>query len=134
MPAEQQLMKIDTEAFIPTRASLLSRLKNWDDQESWKDFFDTYWKMIYSVARRAGLNDTEAQDIVQETIVSVAKSMPQFKYDPTIGSFKGWLANVTRRRIIDRLRKREFQKDGERFPREERLRTSLAEEQVDPAS
>src|SRR4051812_40362806 len=127
-------MKADAEDFIPTRASLISRLKNWDDQESWKDFFDTYWKMIYSVARRAGLSDAEAQDIVQETIVSVAKKMPQFKYDPSIGSFKGWLANVTRRRIIDRLRKREFQAGGKRFQREERLRTSLAEEQVDPGS
>ncbi len=126
-------MQTDAEAFIPTRASLLSRLKNLDDADSWKTFFDTYWKMIYSVARRAGLNDAEAQDIVQETIVSVAKSMPEFRYDPKIGSFKGWLSNVTRRRIIDRLRKREYQKDGERFPREERLRTSLAEEQVDPA-
>jgi RNA polymerase sigma factor (sigma-70 family) len=127
-------MKADAEDFIPTRASLISRLKNWDDQESWKDFFDTYWKMIYSVARRAGLSDAEAQDIVQETVVSVAKTMPKFKYDPSIGSFKGWLANVTRRRIMDRLRKRQFQMGGERFQREERLRTSLAEEQVDPRS
>jgi len=31
--------------FIPTRSSLLSRLKRWDDQEGWRDFFDTYWKV-----------------------------------------------------------------------------------------
>ncbi len=35
-----------TEEFIPTRYSLLSRLQNWDDQESWKDFFDTFWLLI----------------------------------------------------------------------------------------
>src|SRR5437867_9760199 len=98
MPAKE-------DEFIPTRTSLLSRLKNWDDQESWKDFFDTYWRMLYSVARRSGLNDAEAQDVVQETVLAVAKKMPNFHYDPAIGSFKSWLMLIIRRRIIDYLRK-----------------------------
>jgi RNA polymerase sigma factor (sigma-70 family) len=90
---------------IPTRRTLLSRLKQWDDQESWQDFFNTYWKLIYGVALRAGLGETEAQDVVQDTIVSVARQMPNFKYDPAIGSFKTWLLLITRRRIHDHLRK-----------------------------
>src|SRR5437867_3509159 len=98
-------MPENQDEFIPTRTSLLSRLKNWDDQESWKDFFETYWKMIYSVAKRSGLNDAEAQDIVQETILAVAKKMPNFHYDPALGSFKSWLMLIVRRRIIDYLRK-----------------------------
>ncbi len=95
----------EKDEFIPTRRSLLSRLKNWDDQESWKEFFDTYWKMLYSVAMRAGFKDSEAQDIVQESIVAVAKKMPGFRYDPSLGSFKSWLMLITRRRIIDHLRR-----------------------------
>jgi hypothetical protein len=35
---------------IPTRQSLLNRLKDWGDQSSWQDFFDTYWQLIYNVA------------------------------------------------------------------------------------
>jgi len=31
---------------IPTRSSLLGRLKDWEDQESWRDFFETYWRLI----------------------------------------------------------------------------------------
>ena len=58
--------------FIPTRRSLLSRLKNWNDQASWQDFFDTYWKLIYSVARQSGLHDAEAQDVLQEVLLVVA--------------------------------------------------------------
>jgi len=46
--------------FIPTRQSLLSRLKRWDDQESWRDFFDTYWKFFNSVAVKSGLSDDDA--------------------------------------------------------------------------
>src|ERR1051325_2975483 len=91
---------------IPTRATLIQRLKNWQDQSSWQDFFDTYWKLIFSVARKSGLTDAEAQDVVQETMVSVARHMPTFEYDPAIGSFKAWLLNLTRWRIADQLRKR----------------------------
>ena len=91
---------------IPTRATLIQRLKNWQDESSWQDFFDTYWKLIYGVARKAGLTEAEAQDVVQETMISVAKHMPTFEYDPAIGSFKTWLLNMTRWRIADQLRKR----------------------------
>src|SRR5690349_18325202 len=91
---------------IPTRATLIQRLKDWDDQSSWQDFFDTYWKLIYGVALKGGLTEAEAQDVVQETMISVAKHMPTFEYDPAIGSFKTWLLNMTRWRITDQLRKR----------------------------
>ena len=101
-----QTMTLQTEDFIPTRYSLLSRLQNWDDQDSWKDFFDTYWRLIYAVALKSGLTEAEAQDVVQETIISVAKNIQKFKRDRQLGSFKGWLRNLTRWRIADQLRKR----------------------------
>ncbi|MEW6156846.1 MAG: sigma-70 family RNA polymerase sigma factor [Verrucomicrobiota bacterium] len=91
--------------FIPTRQSLLSRLRSWDDQESWSVFFNTYGRLIYDVARKAGLRDGEAQDVVQETIISVARELPQFKYDPRLGSFKSWLRQIARRRIVDHFRR-----------------------------
>ena len=102
-----------TEAFIPTRYSLLSRLQDWDDQESWKDFFDTYWRLIYSIALKSGLTDAEAQDVVQETVICVAKDISKFKRDRNLGSFKGWLRNLTRWRIADQLRKRKPNALGE---------------------
>ena len=85
-----------------TRRSLVDRLVNWDDQKRWQEFFDTYWKLIYSAARKSGLTDAEAQEVVQETVITVA-----LKYDPAIGSFKGWLLQITRWRIVDQFRKRE---------------------------
>lgn len=97
---------ISTEEFIPTRYTLLSRLQNWEDNESWQDFFDTYWRLIYSVARKSGLTEAEAQEVVQETVISVAKHIHKFRRDRKLGSFKGWLRNITRWRIGDQLRKR----------------------------
>ena len=39
---------------LATRRSLLSRLKQSDAEESWRQFFDTYWRLIYSTALGAG--------------------------------------------------------------------------------
>ena len=58
---------MDEQEFIPTRRTLLSRLKRWSDHDSWQEFFDTYWKLIYCVCLRYGLTHDEAQEIVQET-------------------------------------------------------------------
>jgi RNA polymerase sigma-70 factor (ECF subfamily) len=96
----------DSDRFIPTRQSLLSRLKDWNDQESWRLFFDTYWGLIYKAAVRAGLTAAEAEDVVQETVVSVSKSLPGFDYQEMKGGFKGWLMRLTTWRILDQIRKR----------------------------
>jgi len=89
-----------------TRKSLLIRLKNWNDGASWHEFYQIYEKMIYETAIKAGLRSVEAQEVVQETLLSVAKKIAGFDYDPEVGSFKGWLLQITRRRIVDQLRKR----------------------------
>ena len=91
---------------LQTRASLLGRLSDLGDSVSWREFFDTYWGLIYGVARKAGLSDADAQDVVQDTMSAMALQMPTFRHDPAKGSFKAWLLNLTRWRIVDHLRKR----------------------------
>ncbi len=91
----------------PTRRTLLSRLRDLDNQGSWKEFFDTYWRLIYVTAIKSGLSDAEAEDVVQETVISVVRKIPGFRYDPEVGSFKAWLLKLTRWRIIDQLRTRQ---------------------------
>ncbi|HYV30707.1 MAG TPA: sigma factor, partial [Candidatus Binatia bacterium] len=92
---------------IPTRQSLLARLKDVGDQESWRDFFDTYWRLINATALKAGLTETEAQEVVQEVMIAAAKKMSEFTYDPGKDSLKGWLLAVTRWKVADQFRKRE---------------------------
>lgn len=96
----------NSEVWLPTRRSMLDRLRNWDDQDTWREFFDNYWRPIYGVALRYGLTDTEAEEVVQETVLSIAKKMDTFKYDPAVCSFKSWLLRMTQLRILDQLRKR----------------------------
>lgn len=91
---------------LATRTSLLRRLKDWSDEVSWEDFFNTYWRLIYSTACKAGLTEAEAQDVVQETVITVAKKIKDFDVGAQHGSFKAWLLHITRWRIADQFRKR----------------------------
>ena len=89
----------EADSYLPTRQSLLVRLKDWQDHEGWREFFDSYWRLIYNVARKSGLDDTCAQDVVQDTFIYLTRKMPNFHYEPARGSFKSWLRVVTRSRI-----------------------------------
>jgi RNA polymerase sigma-70 factor (ECF subfamily) len=119
---------------IPTRVSLLTRLKDWNDQEGWKVFFDTYWKLIYRAAIKAGLSDTEAQEVVQETVISVSKSMSDFEYDSEKGSFKSWLLRLTSWRVSDQLRKRQRDLRFRHSQPRTSTRTATVERLPDPAA
>jgi RNA polymerase sigma-70 factor (ECF subfamily) len=93
-------MENQDDELIPTRATLLGRLKNSRDQSSWAEFFDTYSKLIHGMALKAGLNERDAKEVLQATMDAVAERLPTLKYDPKIGSFKAWLRNLTRIQII----------------------------------
>jgi len=122
-----------TDYLIHTRASLLSRLRNLSDNDSWTTFHDTYRRLIYRTAVRSGLLHEEAEEVVQCTLRSVMKSLPDFHYDPRKGSFKTWLLNLTRWRILDQLDKRDQHLAGRAGPPSTSTRTPMIERQPDPA-
>ena len=92
---------------IPTRQSLIARLKDLGDEKSWSQFFEAYWRLIHATALKAGLTEVEAQEVVQEVMIAAAKKMPGFTYEPGKDSLKGWLLGVTRWKVADQFRKRE---------------------------
>ena len=89
-----------------TRKSLIERLNNWEDQRTWNEFYQTYWRLIFSVASKAGLTREESFDVIQETIIAIARQVQKGQYDPRAGSFKAWLLQMTRWRILDVFRAR----------------------------
>jgi RNA polymerase sigma-70 factor (ECF subfamily) len=91
---------------LETRPSLLKRLQTGDDPQSWQEFYRIYGGLIRFFATKAGLTADEAEEVVQETAIGVARRLPQFVYDPKVCRFKTWLLNLTRWRIQNQLRKR----------------------------
>jgi len=125
---------MNAERWSPTRHSLLRRIKDWGDKESWEDFSKTYSKLIHDTALRAGLNDAEAEDVVQETLVTVAKKIEKFQADRSKGSFRSWLLQTTRWRIADQLRKRPGNMVSSGVTGEEGSETSVMQRVPDPTT
>lgn len=98
---------MNTDEPLPTRRSLLDRLRDAGDHASWEDFHRTYRGLLGGVARRAGLNEHEAEEAVQDTLIAVAKRLPEFRYEPGKDSFKGWLLQIVRWKVADQFRKRQ---------------------------
>src|SRR5437764_14866260 len=92
---------------IQTRPSLLNRLKTGDDTASWQEFYRIYGKLVRDFAIQAGLTDTEADEVVQETAIAMARHLPDFCYDPKVCRFKTWLLNQSSWRIKDQFKKRQ---------------------------
>lgn len=99
-------MTSDTDGFMTTRRTLLVRLKEIGDDASWQEFFDIYGALLYRFASQTGLARAEAEDVVQDTVLAVTRSIGQFTYDPERCSFRTWLRRVTERRIVDQFRRR----------------------------
>ncbi|MFN9247752.1 MAG: RNA polymerase sigma factor, partial [Planctomycetota bacterium] len=89
-----------------TRASLLLRLQQPDDERAWQEFVEIYQPLIERLVTRYGLQPADAQDISQEVLTRVAKAIPEWEHDPARGTFRGWLTRVTRNLTIEQLRTR----------------------------
>ena len=86
-----------------TRATLLIRLKDPRDAGAWSESVDLYGPVVYGFARKRGLQDSDAADMVQEVLRSVARNADRMDYDPKKGTFRGWLYTVTRNKIYNFL-------------------------------
>src|SRR5262245_14317106 len=102
------MMKVNSgePSSIQTRPSLLNRLKSGDDAESWQEFYRVYGKLVRDFAIQAGLTDPEADEVVQETAIAVARHLPEFRYDGKVCRFKTWLLNQSSWRIKDQIKRR----------------------------
>lgn len=89
-----------------TRQSLLLRIRESKDNESWTTFVSVYTPVIHAYALRKGMQDADAADVTQQVMRSVFQAIPDFEYDPSKGSFRGWLFTITRNCIIKAVDKR----------------------------
>ena len=87
-----------------TRSSVLRAVANTENEAAWQRFFDLYAGFVFSIARSKGLNDTDADDIVQMVFSDLARNLPSFKYDREKGRFRSYLAALVKWRVIDRLK------------------------------
>jgi len=84
---------------LATRASLLLQLRDHGNQSAWAEFLSIYMPLLHAYAMKAGLQDSDAADIAQETVRQVFRNIDRFDYQPDRGSFRGWLLTIARNLI-----------------------------------
>jgi RNA polymerase sigma-70 factor (ECF subfamily) len=86
----------------PTRASLLLRIRDPEDDTAWREFVDLYTPLVWGYARNQGLQDADAADLTQEVLTAIARSIARLDYDPARGTFRSWLFTIVRRKLTNR--------------------------------
>ena len=113
-----------------TRVSLILRLPNAADAEAWNEFVALYRPLVFSLARRGGLQQADAEDLTQEVLLGVAGAVARWQPDPQRGRFRSWLARITRNLLVNYLydrRRRGWECGGSDF-------REMMEQQPDPAA
>lgn len=86
-----------------TRETLLEKIKNKHDDESWEDFVFYYKNFIYILCRRMNMNHHDSEEIVQKVLLISWNKLPEFEYDKK-QNFRGWLCQVTKNCVKDFFR------------------------------
>ena len=94
---------MDVEDPALTRASLLIQLRESDNHGAWQEFVKLYSPIIYGFARKRGLQDADAADLMQDVMRSVSGAISRLEYDQKQGTFRGWLFTITRNKIFNFL-------------------------------
>jgi len=89
-----------------TRKTILKKLRMTQiDQAAWDEFYGIYWKLVLRVALQTGLSHADAQEVVQNTFIKVAKNIRNFEYDPNKGKFRNWLCLIAKQQAANLFRK-----------------------------
>lgn len=76
-----------------TSASLLKRLQGAADTATWERFVNLYSRLLFFWARRLGLQEQDAADLVQDVFTKLVQQLPRFRYNQD-KSFRNWLRTV----------------------------------------
>lgn len=95
-----------------TRASLLVRIRDGSNHSAWHEFVSLYGPVVYGFARKRGLQDADAADLMQEVMRSVSSAIGRLDYDREQGTFRGWLFTITRNKVFNFLSARRIRPQG----------------------
>jgi RNA polymerase sigma factor (sigma-70 family) len=88
-----------------TRATLIQRVQNQQDEKSWEEFIHVYRRYIYAIIRSMNISEHDTEDILQQVLINLWKSLPKMDYEK-INRFRSWLSTVTKNCVTDFIRKR----------------------------
>ena len=101
-----------------TRNSLILRLRDREDVQSWREFVAIYQPVIYRVARHRGMQDADAHELVQRVLMAVARAVDRFQPDTDRAKFRTWLYRITHNEFCKELASSRHRGSGDSSVRE----------------
>lgn len=95
-----------------TSESLIDRLRDPADEVAWREFLEIYRPVIHRVVRSQGIQEADAEDIVQQILIAVVKAIGRWQLSGHPGSFRAWLFTVTRNLLVNFVARRYAQSVG----------------------
>jgi RNA polymerase sigma-70 factor (ECF subfamily) len=88
------------------------QLRDGDNHVAWQEFMKLYGPVVYGFARKRGLQDADAADLMQDVLRSVSSAIGRLDYDRSQGTFRGWLFTITRNKVFNFLSARRIRPQG----------------------
>lgn len=92
--------------FPETSQSLIARVKDPADETAWAEFLGIYEPVVHRMARRRGMQDTDARDVAQQVFVSIARAIERWTPGDDRPPFRAWLTTIARNAITKALSRR----------------------------
>ncbi len=87
-----------------TRRTLLFKVRDQYNESSWQEFASYYGSYIFAVIKGMGVEYSEIEDLKQSVLLKLWKKLPEFDYDPGLGTFRSWLCTIIRNTVLDHFR------------------------------
>ena len=104
-----------------TKQTLLYKLIDSNDEKAWEDFAKYYEGYIYVVIRGLGVNKQLAEDLLQDVLVKVWKSLPKYEYREGECTFRTWLCLVIKSTVYNFFKKKSTRNDNKNIDYDEGL-------------
>ena len=78
-----------------TRQTLIAKIKDQYDEQSWDEFVNFYKPYIYVVVRNMGIDTKDIEDVCQKILLVIWTDLPKFKYEPQKCKFRTWMNQIT---------------------------------------
>lgn len=102
----QPISRVNSHVMYQTRESLIQRVRDPKDFDSWQEFVSIYRPLLMAYLKKRGLSDADADEVVADTLTLLLRELPKFSLDHGRGRFRTWLWRVSNSAVIDWSRRR----------------------------